>query len=156
MNRFLCDEMMVRLGKWLRAAGYDTEIAGAGSNDSDLLEAAIVESRILLTRDRKFLERTGASGVVVLLSGNDLQGWIVQLSRLLGLNWLHAPFSRCLLCNGVLEAGPGPYLDRVPDYVVREHIPCYHCGRCAKPYWEGGHVERMRRRLILFQTICDV
>ena len=156
MQRFLCDEMVVRLGRWLRAAGYDTEISTPGTKDRDLLDAAIAESRILLTRDRKFLERRGAEGVVLLLSGNDLNRWVKQLSRQLQIDWLYAPFSRCLLCNGELKPGPGLHAHIVPDYVTREQITTLHCERCAKPYWEGGHAERMRQKLLLFQSMGDV
>ena len=156
MQRFLCDEMVVRMGKWLRVAGYDTMIAPAGADGRDLLDAAIREDRTLLTRDRKFLERKGAAGVVLLLSGNDLNSWILQLSQQLQVDWLFAPFSRCLLCNGGLKSGIGPHGNSVPGYVVREHISAFHCESCAKPYWEGGHVERMRRKLLLFQAMVDV
>ena len=34
--RLLCDEMLARLGRWLRAAGYDTEIATGGASDRAL------------------------------------------------------------------------------------------------------------------------
>jgi hypothetical protein len=35
-RRFLCDEMLVGLGRWLRIAGYDTVIAERGRNDREL------------------------------------------------------------------------------------------------------------------------
>ena len=31
--RFLCDEMLAGLGRWLRIAGYDTAIARRGRRD---------------------------------------------------------------------------------------------------------------------------
>src|SRR5512134_3148833 len=34
--RFLCDEMLVGLGRWLRIAGCDTAIAERGRRDRDL------------------------------------------------------------------------------------------------------------------------
>ena len=153
MQRFLCDEMMVRLGKWLRAAGYDTRIASSGAKDRDLLDCAIREERILLTRDRKFLERRGAAGIVFLLSGNNIQNWVTPLSQAFDIDWLYAPFSRCLICNGELKPGAGPHAQAMPDYVVRENIPCFYCSNCAKPYWRGGHVERMSRKLKLYQSM---
>ena len=38
--RLLCDEMLAGLGRWLRLAGYDTEIAERGCRDRDILEQA--------------------------------------------------------------------------------------------------------------------
>lgn len=52
IQRFLCDEMLLGLAKWLRAAGYDTTVAKAGLTDRELLQEAVTEDRILLTRDR--------------------------------------------------------------------------------------------------------
>src|SRR3977135_3678526 len=50
--RLYCDEMLTRLGRWLRAAGYDTAIAENGMPDAALIARCVAEDRILLTRDR--------------------------------------------------------------------------------------------------------
>lgn len=34
--KFLCDHMLSRLGKWLRAAGYDTEIIVSSISDHEI------------------------------------------------------------------------------------------------------------------------
>ena len=47
-----CDEMLARLGRWLRAAGYDTAIAEGGMPDTALIARCVTEPRVLLTRDR--------------------------------------------------------------------------------------------------------
>ena len=146
-QKFLCDEMLVRLGKWLRVAGYDTLIATPGSPDRELLACTIREQRTLITRDRSFMQRRGADGVVFLLNGNGMAIWVEALTHELNINWCHNPFSRCLLCNRELEAGPGDYAEQMPDYVMEESVPCHHCPDCAKSYWQGGHVQRMRRKL---------
>jgi uncharacterized protein with PIN domain len=139
--------MLVRLGKWLRVAGYDTLIAGTGMKDRELLDQAICEGRILITRDHKFLEIKGSQSAVFLLDGNDMHSWVQTLSEKLAVNWLYRPFSRCLLCNRELQPGSGPHSNLLPDYVTEENIAVYHCSDCAKPYWRGGHVQRMRRKL---------
>lgn len=51
--RFLCDEMLVRLARLLRSAGYDTYLAAGGEPDPELLKVAVREGRILLTRDKR-------------------------------------------------------------------------------------------------------
>src|SRR5215204_7337525 len=57
--RFLCDAMLGRLAKWLRAAGYDAYYAREGTDVSDrtLTAKALEERRVLLTSDGGFLER---------------------------------------------------------------------------------------------------
>jgi uncharacterized protein with PIN domain len=54
--KFFCDYMLVRLGKWLRAAGYDTKIATPHQTDQMILEEALGEKRYLVTRDSHFLQ----------------------------------------------------------------------------------------------------
>lgn len=139
--------MLKGLGKWLRAAGYDTLVAVPGTPDRELLACAIREKRLLITRDRSFLERGGSAGVVLLLDGIGLDAWAAELIRKLAIDWLYAPFCRCLICNRPLESGPGPYGDQMPDYVPAENVPSYHCPACGKAFWRGGHVQRMRLKL---------
>jgi len=150
-QKFLCDEMLAGLGKWLRAAGYDTLIAAPGSSDRSLLITAMHENRLLITRDRSFTQRKEAHGRIVLLNENGLENWVRSLRHNPGIDWHYNPFSRCLRCNQPLVEGPGSYGGQMPDYVLAENIPCFHCPACAKSYWAGGHVQRMRKRLDAWQ-----
>ena len=153
--RFVCDEMLQGMGRWLRAAGYDTLIADNGEPDAELLRLARKEGRYFLTRDRKLpLEYKGYGDVVVLLLANDLPNCVAELSGLIKINWLLAPFSRCLLCNQRLVAvGPdqqGQVTGFVPEDVWANGQPVLYCPVCRKAYWEGSHVRRMRHRLEAF------
>jgi uncharacterized protein len=127
--------MLARLTRWLRAAGHDTEFAGHGIADGVILARAHAEQRWLITRDRGFVQRRGAERVV-LLSAQTLDEQARDLRERLALDWLHDPFSRCLLCNSPLREAPAP----------RGELRRY-CPHCDKLYWEGGHVRRMRARL---------
>lgn len=149
--KLLCDEMLAGLGRWLRAAGHDTLIAAPGTPDREIMAMAREQGRLLITRDRKMLERKGAAEIVFLLNSCGLESWVASLSRELSINWLYRPFSRCLLCNTLLEEGSGPCPDQLPDSVLAENRPLFHCPHCRKFYWEGGHVARMRRQLERWQ-----
>lgn len=145
--RFLCDEMLFRLGRWLRAAGYDVIIAQQGENDRELFDRAKREHRLLISRDRKLAEYRGASGVVVILQKNDLKDSLQELSRLLTINWLLKPFSRCLVCNTPLaEASEAQYHD-LPEDVHEQADKAFYCPVCKQLFWEGSHVRRMRQTL---------
>ncbi|EAR22793.1 Mut7-C RNAse domain-containing protein [Nitrococcus mobilis] len=139
--RFLCDRMLIRLCRWLRAAGYDTSLAGERTSDHRLLTTAVVEQRYLLTRDRKLLEHRGAAGRVIRLQAVRPAGQAAELAQRLSLDWLHAPFSRCLLCNAPLHVDSG---HGAPP---GSHGPFRRCPSCARRYWDGGHVRRMRAQL---------
>lgn len=147
-KKFLCDEHLLRLGRWLRAAGYDTAISEGGRSDRVLIRQAVRERRLLVTRDRKCLEFRDAPGRVIVLRSNTVEGCVIELTGSVGVNWLYRPFTRCLICNGPLvQAGPRQR-QRVPDRsrsAIRDVQVCRHC---RKLYWEGSHVDRMRKQLM--------
>lgn len=150
--RFLCDEMLKRLGRWLRAAGYDTLIQENGGADRLMLQLARCDGRLLITRDHKLMEFRDATDTVVLLRSNTLQDCIDELTSRVQLDWLYRPFSRCLVCNTVLVEADAEAWDQLPEE-SRLHVhKLLRCSGCARIYWEGGHVRRMRARLAVWQA----
>jgi uncharacterized protein with PIN domain len=139
--------MLIRLGRWLRAAGYDTAIATARGADRALLDDARRQGRTLITRDRKMLEIRNARACTLVLAGNGLGKWVVEVTEGLGIDWLKAPFSRCLLCNGILDVAAEDVRVRLPERVKEFAARATWCRNCDKLYWPGGHVQRMRHRL---------
>lgn len=140
--RFLTDEMLSGLARWLRAAGHDTARAPAGAADGALVALAAAENRLLLTRDRAILERKAAAGLVLVLDGEGVEAWAAELSTRLALDWWAAPFTRCLVCNTALVAAPD-----AAGLPPGANPPLRWCPACRKPYWRGGHVRRMEARL---------
>ncbi|HZU89482.1 MAG TPA: DUF5615 family PIN-like protein [Stellaceae bacterium] len=149
--RFLCDEMLKGLGRWLRAAGYDTAIAAGGLADRDLVRGARAEGRILLTRDRRLAETAGREARVVWLGGDGIDATARALKETLEVNWQYAPFTRCLLDNTPLVAAPPARIAEVPAAARAAGGPFTLCPLCRRLYWPGGHVRRMRARLAAWQ-----
>ncbi len=143
---FLCDEMLAGLGRWLRAAGYDTAIAERGIDDRQVAERAAYEGRVLLTRDRRLAEQVAGTGAVLLLGGNDIYAWARELAERLALDWMFRPFSRCLCCNTPLELADTAQQGDLPP-AVRGAQEVRYCTTCNKLFWEGSHVRRMQQRL---------
>lgn len=144
--RFLCDEMLRKLGHWLRAAGYDTEIASEGDTDRSLLEKAVAEKRWLITRDRKMIEYRQATERVILLHSNDMQDCATELQARLSINWFLKPFSRCLLCNTPLTSADTARLEKIPPQSRASITQAFYCRHCDKLYWEGSHVRRLSNK----------
>lgn len=139
--------MLHGLARWLRAAGHDTAVAEAGATDRMLIDQARLEGRLLITRDRKLLEFREAPDLVLLLSGdNGTAGSARELTARIGLDWLYRPFTRCLVCNELLEAAAQERWQEVPER-SRLGGTLNACEACGRLYWEGGHVRRMRARL---------
>jgi uncharacterized protein with PIN domain len=139
--------MLLRLARWLRAAGYDTATAQDGRADRELMAQALREDRLILTCDRKLAEFRTAPGQVVVLPAGGVAAAARGATRQCGIDWLYRPFSRCLLCNVPVE--PVSVADAWPaDRVWRADFhPLTRCPACGRLYWQGGHVARMRARL---------
>ncbi|HIE04415.1 MAG TPA: hypothetical protein EYP61_06610 [Candidatus Latescibacteria bacterium] len=143
--RFVADDMLGRLAKWLRLLGYDV-IYPAPARDAQLLRLAQAEDRVLLTRDRGLAERS--FGRRVLVESGDLWEQLRQVVRELDLDVGKDFLTRCALCNEPIEPLPKEEVrDSVPPYVFSTHERFARCPKCGRIYWEGSHVERMRRKL---------
>lgn len=147
MPKFLCDQMCANLGRWLRTAGYDTTIAESGESDRNILEQAIKENRILLTRDSHFLKMDSYRKNIRYLEGKFLEDWVSQLSSG-GVNWLNAPFSRCLKCNSLLESKKDSQLSKKIEGITE----FWFCPTCQQLFWRGSHTARMLDTLTLWQN----
>jgi uncharacterized protein with PIN domain len=148
--KFLCDQMLMRLGRWLRAAGYDTEIAEPDASDRDILEKAKKEKRYLITRDKHFLEMGKEDPLIIWLRSNDVSSCIRELSEKLKINWQFDPFSRCLQCNEKLVNGLPEMAVGVPKDVLERGLPLMFCQHCQKAFWPGSHTTRMLNQLKAF------
>lgn len=147
---FYCDAMLAGLARWLRAAGHDTCLANS-EGDTSLLQAAMAQNRILLTRDRDLARRKAPTGRVLLLESERVPEQAHELKRILGVDWLYDPFTRCVVDNTPLRIATGEEIAAVPAGVreTREHFTV--CPTCGRVYWHGDHHRRMRERLLGWQ-----
>jgi uncharacterized protein with PIN domain len=139
--RLLCDEMLAGLARWLRAAGHDTALAAPCTADDALATQARHEQRLLLTRDRRLAEAPGA-----LLLPERLDAQAAALAQI-GLDWLAAPFTRCLVDNMKLRPADDAEFRQLPRDTGRRPGPFQACPACGRLYWPGSHVRRMAARL---------
>jgi len=148
--KLYCDEMLIRLGHWLRAAGHDTKIATNACSDRQILHQSLAEQRKLITRDRKLKEFRDARDTVVLLDCKLLQDCVVEVTRRLQIDWLYRPFSRCLVCNTPLLPATVEQVTHLNAALKKTVNNIYYCASCEQLFWEGSHVRRMRARLLEF------
>jgi uncharacterized protein with PIN domain len=144
--------MLGALARWLRAAGYDTLLAEGGSPDFTLIELCVWDDRILLTKDRQLGLLAREKVPALLLAGCSIDGHAWELREVLGIDWQHAPFTRCLVDNALLRAAEPHHAEQVPLTSRRIARPLRMCPTCDRLYWPGGHVRRMQRRLASWQS----
>lgn len=145
--KLFCDAMLASLARWLRAAGYDTGLAPASAMDRAILDACRAQSRTLLTRDRHLAAHAGKGIDVVLLTADGLDAQAAELAAALAIDWLRAPFTRCLLDNTPLHDATPEERARVPPPARDLPGPFRACPACGRIYWPGSHVRRMQARL---------
>jgi uncharacterized protein len=129
--RLLCDEMLKGIVRWLRAAGYDVVIADDGAHDDELLARARAKNRLLLTCDRRLAARAGKESAAAALGSESLDEAARELSARLGIDWLHAPFTRCLVDNTRLAPAAEEDVAGPPTTARQGAGPILRCPRCA-------------------------
>jgi uncharacterized protein with PIN domain len=142
--RFQVDAMLGRLARWLRLLGFDAAWE-ADVSDAELVRGALDEGRWILTRDRALPVEWRVAPIHVVASettGDQLQ----EVVRAFDLAPRVRPFARCSRCNALiapLDAARARPL--VPARVADAQTRFFGCPGCGRVYWEGTHVERMRR-----------
>jgi uncharacterized protein with PIN domain len=147
-RRLLADAMLGALARWLRVldldTAYDPEL-----DDPELVEKALEERRVLLTRDRKLVERKALRGRHLLIESEVVDRQVRQV--LSHLDWQPPQerlFRRCLRCNEALERmAPEEARRFVAPYIARTQERFRRCPSCERIYWASSHVRRMRKRL---------
>jgi uncharacterized protein with PIN domain len=153
--RFLCDEMLGRLCRYLRAAGYDALLANGGHQDRKWLRQCQEEGRYFLTQDQLVSEHKVARDVALILPQGDLDRLAAWLGKRFRLDWLGNSFTRCIVDNTPLLPADAAALEHAPADAVRPGEPMTHCPACGRVYWRGSHYKRMHARLARWQSLRD-
>ena len=137
-ERFILDGHLGRLARHLRLLGFDAWHRQTVV-DNQLVDVSLDEARTLLTRDRELLKRTVLE-YGCLVRSTDPRRQIVEIVRRLDLVPAIRPFSRCLVCNGVLAAvAEEAVAAEVPHGVSGRFNRFVRCPDCGRVYWEGTH-----------------
>lgn len=139
------DQMLIRLGRWLRLLGQDAANP-EDCDDRELLQRAIAEQRTLITRDRRLAEdccRAGAS--YILIESSLLEEQLLEMRRQ-GIDLELSP-QRCTVCNCRLQEIEPP--EKSGEEFTKESAESgmWRCECCGKLYWRGSHWNRMQDML---------
>lgn len=139
--RFVADNMLGRLARWLRLMGYDTLYARE-AEDAEIISLSISEDRIILTRDRQLTLRRGARAFYI--PEIMLEKQLKLVSSKFGLHFREDSM-RCGVCNGLLGVTDRQAVKgRVPDGVYQRNELFHECVSCGHVYWRGTHWTRIR------------
>ncbi|KAF5442696.1 hypothetical protein F2P56_035326 [Juglans regia] len=158
--KFLCDVMVEGLAKHLRCVGIDAAIPYTKKPEPrELIEQALKENRVLLTRDAKLLRheyliKNQIYRVKALLKNKQLLEVIETFQLKIIEDQL---MSRCTKCNGrfiqkplsteeAVEAAKG--FQRIPNCLFNKNLEFWQCMDCRQLYWEGTQYHNAVQKFI--------
>jgi uncharacterized protein with PIN domain len=144
--RFVCDLHLGKLARLLRFCGFDT-LWNRRWREPALARLAQREGRTVLSRHRALLKRSAVtSGMLV--RANDADAQLAEVLRRFRLADRITSPGRCAACNG--ELVPTAKADvpvPIPPRTAAWRDDYWLCRDCGQLFWEGTHVERLRRRV---------
>lgn len=142
--RFIADAHMGGLARYLRMLGFDTLFRN-DYGDTELVNIAAAEHRIILTRDRGVLMRKAVSHGCYLRATRPREQ-LQEIVERLDLYRSARPFTRCMECNAPLEQVERERVAcRLPKQVAHCNTDFWRCTGCGRVYWVGSHVRRMQK-----------
>ena len=145
--KFIADENVGKLCKWLRILGYDVSYYSP-IDDAELIRKAVQENRIILTRDSGIPKWNMVKNCLLLESIDTFE----QLKQVVKHFKLPVSkeliFTRCIECNvPVVDVSKTDVKDKIPPYVRKTHEEFVQCPSCGKVYWAGSHYDNVLKRL---------
>lgn len=135
--RFLVDDHLRRLSRWLRSAGFDS-VFEDGITTRELYRRSWTEKRTILTMDKSMwaprLHR---------LTSHDVPTQFRDVIETFTLDPYEFAFSRCVVCNVLLETvAKEDVAERVPPKAYARYDVYRHCPDCDRVFWRGTHTTR--------------
>ena len=143
---FVLDVHLGKLARRLRMLGFDCRYRNDFS-DPQIVDLALAEGRIILTRDRGLLKHARVKNGYLIGSSVPERQVVEVLERYRLRDQIH-PLYRCPNCNGLLQGVAKEeirhrLLPKTALYYERFQI----CGECSQLYWQGAHYQRISRWL---------
>ena len=145
--KFIADAMLGKLARWMRIMGCDVEYEPV-IDDSEIVERAQENRRIILTRDTLLIKRKKARDNHFFVSGDSYKDQIRQVVQHFGLDPFKLILTRCLVCNVLLRPVEKSHVQKkVPPYVFQSQDRFETCPSCNRIYWPATHRDEMVRQL---------
>ncbi|MCK6447169.1 MAG: Mut7-C RNAse domain-containing protein [Planctomycetes bacterium] len=148
LPRFVLDASMIKLGKYLRCAGYDAQW-DARATAREAAKRACDTERVFVTRSTRVAFEFPRPPRCVELVATDPVAQFRELASVLELDLVRFVFTRCIRCNVDLDAVAEPenVRSRVIPEVFERHRHFFTCPRCGTVFWHGSHVANTCRKL---------
>jgi len=148
-TRFILDVHLGRLARYLRMLGFDT-LYDRAWDDRQIIDRALAERRIILTRDVGILKQKRVTHGYWLRNTLPVKQ-LGEVVAALDLSGRIEPFTRCMDCNGPIRAARYEEVAGRIDPAIQQRFDHFWlCEHCRKVYWQGSHYQRMLRAVRRF------
>jgi len=146
--KYICDQMLGTLAKWLRICGFDTFYANSEMDDIELINISKNEKRVLITRDKNLLQIARKEKLKVIeINTTDIDQQINKVINQVKVDSSKV-LSRCILCNTRIdEIKKDQVKEKVPKRVFDTNEKFWFCSKCKKIYWKGSHYNNMIEKI---------
>ena len=147
--KFLADGMIGKLARWLRMLGQDV-IYSVKFSDSELLELAKKEERILLTKDFALYKRAITRGLdAYYVEGKSQSERLAEVAKRYSLPLtIDMDKSHCPICNTKLKATSKEQLQgKLEKNTFTYYDKFWKCPTCGQIYWQGAHWKQINNML---------
>lgn len=155
--RFIADINIHDIAKTMRALGLDV-FQDSTLSPQEIVDISIHEKRIILTTSRQLLKRKRVvHGIFIRQDNRESQ--IQKIVNCFSLKGLCKPFSRCLLCNTILDmVAKESVWERIPPKTRHRCNDFARCPSCDRLYWKGTHYRKIRDKVdrIMGATSLDM
>jgi uncharacterized protein with PIN domain len=126
--------------------------------DDELINKALENERVLLTRDTQLFRRASMKGAqAFLIKGKTETEKLAETAQRfrIGLE-LDPDNSRCPKCNSKLEQVPkNKVLDKIPQSTSQYHDVFWICSNCSQVYWQGSHWKKISQKLFDAKRLAE-
>jgi len=148
---FLTDVMLIKLGKWLRIMGIESESPAPNEIDDDIIiYKALKERKVLLTMDKEMAQNAVSTGVKVILIPSkmiEVEDQLEYVIREAGIS--SSSLQKKALCTEcgapVREADLDEVSETIPAGILMTTDKFWKCSSCSQVYWEGSHWRNIQK-----------
>jgi uncharacterized protein with PIN domain len=145
--KFIADEMLGKLARWLRMIGVDV-IYQNQIEDEKLIQMARNENRIILSRDTHLIKHLDPKEYLFIHYDYLEEQFSECLRQFPDIKSEEKPLSRCVVCNTPLkEIDKESVKGRVWPFVYQTQDNFTECEKCQKIYWRATHVNKILDRI---------
>ena len=141
--KFILDVHLGKCAKYLRLLGFDSLYENT-YDDPEIAAIAQAQKRAVLTQDVSLLKRKAVSRGYLVRSRTPAEQ-VIEVIHRFDLHSNIKPFSRCMACNGKVNAvTKDAVMDVLEPNTIRYFDEFYQCSSCRKVYWKGSHYTKMK------------